>query len=135
MQEELNQFKRNDVWYLIEKPKDKSIIRTKWIFKNKMDRHGMVIRNTACHVAKGYTQTEGVDFEETFALVVRLESIQILMSIASYLKFKLYQMDVKSTFLNRILQEEVYAKQPKGFKDPHLPNHVYKLKKALYGLR
>jgi hypothetical protein len=85
--------------------------------------------------AQGYTQIEGVDFDETFALVARLESIIILLSISCHLGFKLYQMDVKSTFLIGILQEEVYVKQPKGFLDPHYPQHVYKLKKALYGLK
>jgi hypothetical protein len=86
-------------------------------------------------VAQGYTQIKGVDFDETFALVARLDSIKILLSIACYLGFKLYQMDVKSAFLNCILQEEVYVEQPKGFQDPHHPHHVYKLKKALYGLK
>jgi hypothetical protein len=86
-------------------------------------------------VAQGYTQIKGVDFDETFALVARLDSIKILLSIACYLGFKLYQMDVKSAFLNCILQEEVYIEQPKGFQDPHHPHHVYKLKKALYGLK
>jgi hypothetical protein len=85
--------------------------------------------------AQGYTKIEGVDFDETFALVARLESIIILLSISCHLGFKLYQMDVKSTFLIGILQEEVYVKQPKGFLDPHYPQHVYKLKKALYGLK
>jgi hypothetical protein len=86
-------------------------------------------------VAQDYNQVEGVDFDETFAHVAQLESIRILLSIACYFKFKLYQMDVKSAFLNGVIQEEVYVKQPKGFQDPSLPNHVFKLKKALYGLK
>jgi hypothetical protein len=94
-----------------------------------------VVRNKARLVAKGYTQIKGVDFNETFTLVSRLESIRILLSIACHLGFKLYQMDVKSAFLNGILHEEVYVEQPKGFQDPHHPHHVYKLKKALYGLK
>jgi hypothetical protein len=94
-----------------------------------------VIRNKARFVAQGYTQIEGVEFDETFALVARLESIRILLPIACHLGFKLYQMDVKNTFLNGILQEEVYVKQPKEFQDHHHPHHVFKLKKALYGLK
>ena len=111
------------------------MIGTKWIFKNKSNEHGIVIRNKSKLVAQGYTQVEGIDFDETFALVVRLESIQILLAIASHLNFKLYQMDVKSAFLNGMLQEEVYVEQPKGFVDPHKPDYVYKLKRAPYGLK
>lgn len=103
MQEELNQFQRNDVWFLTERPTDKNVIGTKWIFKNKHDEHGTVIRNKVRLVIKGYTQIKGIDFEETFALIARLESIRILLSIACWLKFKLYQMDVNSEFLNGIL--------------------------------
>ena len=111
------------------------MIGTKWIFKNKSDEHGTVIRNKSRPVAQGYTQVEGVDFDETFAPVARLESIRILLAIASHLNFKLYQMDVKNAFLNEMLQEEVYVEQPKGFIDPHRPDDVYKLKRALYGLK
>lgn len=135
MEEELNQFKRHDVWYLTERPSDKNVIGTKWIFKNKVDEHGTITRNKARLVVKGYAQIEWIDFEETFAPVARLESIRILLSIACYLKFKLYQMDVKRAFLNGALQEEVFVEQPQGFEDPQLPNYVYKLKKALYGLK
>ena len=111
------------------------MIGIKWIFKNKLDEHGAVIRNKSRLVAQGYTQVEGIDFNETFAPVARLESIRILLAIASHLNFKLYQMDVKSAFLNGILQEEVYVEQPKGFVDPHRSDDVYKLKRALYGLK
>ena len=86
-------------------------------------------------VAQGYTQVEGIDFDETFAPIARLESIRILLAITSHLNFKLYQMDVKSAFLNGMLQEEVYVEQPKDFVNPHKPDDVYKLKKALYGLK
>jgi hypothetical protein len=135
MHDELHQFTRNDVWTLVPRPSVQNIIGTKWIFKNKTDEHGAVIRNKARLVAQGYTQIEGVDFDETFAPVAKLESVRILLSIACHLGFKLYQMDVKSAFLNVVLQEEVYVEQPKGFQDPHHPHHVYKLKKALYGLK
>ncbi|MCI26005.1 gag-pol polyprotein, partial [Trifolium medium] len=91
--------------------------------------------NKARLVAQGYTQVEGLDFDETFAPVARLESIRPLLGVACILKFKLYQMDVKSAFLNRYLHEEVYVEQPKGFIDSTHPDHVYKLKKALYGLK
>jgi hypothetical protein len=103
--------------------------------RTKIDEHGTMVRNKARLVAQGYTQIEGIDFDETFAPVSRLESIRILLSIACHLGFKLYQMDVESAFLNGILQEEVYVEQPKGFQDPHHPHHVYKLKKALYGIK
>jgi hypothetical protein len=94
-----------------------------------------MVRNKARLVAHGYTQIEGVDFDEMFAPIARLESIRILLFVACHLDFKLYQMDVKIAFLNGVLQEEVYVEQPKGFQDPHHPHHVYKLKKALYGLK
>ena len=131
MHEELHQFIRNDVWELVPKPKGVNVIGTKWIFKNKSNEHGTVIRNKSRLVAQGYTQVERIDFDETFAPVTRLESIRILLAIASHLNFKLYQMDVESVFLNGMLQEEVYVEQPKGFVDPHRPDDVYKLKKAL----
>ncbi|CAL8120822.1 unnamed protein product [Prunus armeniaca] len=135
MQDELNQFERNDVWYLVPRPKDSNVIGTKWIFRNKTDEKGQIMRNKARLVAQGYSQIEGLDFDETFAPVARLESVRLLLSIACYLQFKLYQMDVKSAFLNGVLQEEIYVEQPAGFQDPIHPNHVYRLKKALYGLK
>ena len=135
MHEKLHQFVWNDVWELVPRPKWVNVIGTKWIFKNKSDEYGIVIQNKSRLVAQGYTQVEEVDFDETFAPVTRLESIRILLIIAIHLNFKLYQMDVKSAFLNRMLQEEVYVEQPKGFVDPHRLDDVYKLKKALYGLK
>ncbi|KAK2423598.1 cysteine-rich RECEPTOR kinase [Trifolium repens] len=135
MQEELNQFKRSEVWGLVPRPDKVNVIGTKWIYKNKSDEKEVITRNKARLVAQGYTQVEGLDFEETFAPVARLESIRLLLGVACILKFKLYQMDVKSAFLNGYLHEEVYVEQPKGFTDHVYPNHVYKLKKALYGLK
>ena len=135
MHEELHQFVRNDVWELVPRPEGVNMIGTKSIFKNKSDERGTVIRNKSRLVAQWYTQEEGVDFDETFAPVARLESIRILLAIPCHLKFKLYQMDVKSALLNGMLQEEVYVEQPEGFVDPHKPNDVYKLKRALYGLK
>ncbi|CAJ2652046.1 unnamed protein product [Trifolium pratense] len=135
MQDELTQFRRSDVWDLVPRPNGVNVIGTKWVFKNKSDENGVVTRNKARLVAQGYTQVEGLDFDETFAPVARLESIRLLLGIACIFKFKLYQMDVKSAFLNGYLHEEVYVEQPKGFVDPANPDHVYKLKKALYGLK
>ena len=135
MHKELHQFVRNDVWDLVPRLKGVNVIGTKWIFKNKSDEHGTIIRNKSRLVTQGYIQVEGINFDETFAPVARLESIRILLAITSHLNFKLYQMDVKSAFLNGMLQEEVYVEQPKGFVDPHRPDDVYKLKRALYGLK
>ena len=133
--EELHQFVWNDVWELVPRPKGVNVIGIKWNFKNKSDEHDTVIRNKSRLVAQGYTQVEGIDFYETFAPVARLESIKILLAIASHLNFKLYQMDVKSAFLNGMLQEEVYVEQPKSFVDPHRLDDVYKLKRTLYDLK
>ncbi|GJT28799.1 retrovirus-related pol polyprotein from transposon TNT 1-94 [Tanacetum coccineum] len=135
MQEELNQFKTNDVWCLVPPPKNQTIIGTKWVFKNKLDENGVVSRNKARLVAQGYNQQEGIDFDETYAPVARLESIRILLAYACAHDFKLFQMDVKSAFLNGFINEEVYVAQPPGFVDFEKPNHVFKLKKALYGLK
>jgi hypothetical protein len=134
MQEELNNFKRNQVWSLVERPK-LNIIGTKWVFCNKQDEHGVVTRNNARLVAKGYSQVKCLDFDETFAPVARFESIHILLTYVTHHDFKLYQMDVKSVFLNRLIKEEIYAKQPPDFEDEEYPNHVYKLYKALYELK
>ncbi|GJY78574.1 retrovirus-related pol polyprotein from transposon TNT 1-94 [Tanacetum coccineum] len=135
MQEELNQFKTNDVWSLFPPPENQTIIRTKWVFKNKLNENGIVSRNKARLVAQGYNQQEGIDFVETYAPVARLESIRILLAYACTHDFKLYQMDVKSAFLNGFINEEVFVAQPPGFIDCEKPNHVFKLKKALYGLK
>jgi hypothetical protein len=134
MQEELNNFTRNEVWSLVERPKQ-NVIGTKWVFRNKQDEHGVVTRNKAWLVAQGFTQVEGIDYGETYAPVARLESIRILIVYATNQCFKLYQMDVKSAFLNGPLQELVYVEQPSGFEDPRKPNHVFLLHKALYGLK
>jgi hypothetical protein len=136
MHEELNNFERNKVWSLVEKPKDcRNVIGTTWVFKNKQDVNGIVVRNEARLVAQGFSQVEGIDYGETFAPMARLESICILVAYASHHNFKLQQMDAKSAFLNGPLHELVYVKQPPGFEDPNFPNHVYKIGKALYGLK
>ncbi|GJU63555.1 retrovirus-related pol polyprotein from transposon TNT 1-94 [Tanacetum coccineum] len=135
MQEELNQFIANDVWELVSQPRNMTIIGTKWVFRNKLDENGIVSRNKARLVAQGYNQQEGINYDETYAPVARLESIRILLAYACALDFKLFQMDVKSTFLNGFINEKVYVAQPPGFIDFEKPDHVYKLKKALYGLK
>ncbi|GJW03492.1 retrovirus-related pol polyprotein from transposon TNT 1-94 [Tanacetum coccineum] len=135
MQEELNQFVANDVWELVPQPRNMTIIGTKWVFRNKLDENGIVSRNKARLVAQGYNQQEGIDYDETYALVARLESIRILLAYACALDFKLFQMDLKSAFLNGFINEKVYVAQPIGFIDFEKPDHVYKLKKALYGLK
>jgi hypothetical protein len=135
MYEELNNFTNNEVWTLEERPQDARVIEIKWVFCNKQDDQGIVVRNKARLVAKGFSQVEGLDFGETFAPVARLEAIRILLAYASHHEMKLYQMDVKSAFLNGFINELVYVDQPSGFKHPRYPNHVYRLSKALYGLK
>jgi hypothetical protein len=117
---------------LIERPKQ-NIVGTKWVFHNKQDEHEVVTRNKARFVTKGYSQVECLDFDETFVLLARLESILILLGYATHHDFKLYQMDIMSAFLNGPIKEEVYGEQPPSFEDEEYPNHVYKLHKMLYG--
>jgi hypothetical protein len=117
------------------KEKKQNVIGTKWVSCNKQDEHGVVTRNKARLVVKGYSQVVGLDFNETFAPVARLESIRMLLAYATHHGFKLYQMDVKSAFSNGLIKEEVYVEQPPSFESEGYPNHVYKLHKALYVLK
>ncbi|GJY67092.1 retrovirus-related pol polyprotein from transposon TNT 1-94 [Tanacetum coccineum] len=135
MKDELNQFKRLQVWELIPRPEGKNIIALKWLWKNKCDAENIVVRNKTRLVAKGYRQEEGIDFEESFAPVARLEAVQMFIAYAAHKNITIFQMDVKTDFLNGPLKEEVYVSQPEGFIDPEFPNHVYRLKKTLYGLK
>ncbi|GJW49966.1 putative ribonuclease H-like domain-containing protein [Tanacetum coccineum] len=134
MQEELLQFKLHQVWTLMELPYGKRAIGTKWVYRNKKDERGIVIRNKARLVAQGYTQEEGIDYDEVFALVARIEAIRLFLAYASFKDFVVYHMDVKSAFLYGKIEEEVYVYQPLGFEDPEFPDKVYKVEKALYGL-
>ncbi|GKB15180.1 putative ribonuclease H-like domain-containing protein [Tanacetum coccineum] len=134
MQEELLQFKLQEVWTLVDLPNGKRAIGTKWVFRNKKDERGIVIRNKARLVAQGYTQEEGIDYDEVFAPVARIEAIRLFLAYASFKDFVVYQMDVKSAFLYGKIKEEVYVCQPPGFEDPDFPDKVYKVEKALYGL-
>ncbi|GJS66456.1 retrovirus-related pol polyprotein from transposon TNT 1-94 [Tanacetum coccineum] len=135
MQEELNEFERLKVWEFVPRLDRVMIITLKWIYKVKLDELGGVLKNKARLVARGYCQEEGIDFEESFASIARLEAIRIFIAYAAHKNMTVYQMDVKIAFLNGILREEVYVSQPDGFIDQDNPNHVYKLKKALYGLK
>nr|GEU37356.1 putative ribonuclease H-like domain-containing protein [Tanacetum cinerariifolium] len=134
MQEELLQFKLQDVWTLVDLPYGKRAIGSKWVFKNKLDERGIVIRNKARLVAQGHTQEEGIDYDEVFAPVARIEAIRLFMAYASFKDFIVYQMDVKSAFLYGKIEEEVYVCQPPGFEDHDFLDKVYKVKKAIYGL-
>jgi hypothetical protein len=120
---------------LVDPPPGCKPIGTKWVWKNKEGEKGKVVRNKSRLVAQGFSQKEGIDYEETFAPVACLEAIRILLAFSVAKRFKLHQMDVKSAFLNGVLEEEVYVRQPPGFQSEKYPHLVYKLTKALYGLK
>nr|GEW26248.1 hypothetical protein [Tanacetum cinerariifolium] len=134
MQEELLQFKIQNVWILVNCLKGVRPIGTKWVLKNKKDERGIMIRNKARLVAQGHTQEEGIDYEEVFAPVARIEAIRLFLAYASFMGFIVYQMDVKSAFLYGTIDEQVYVMQPPGFQDPEFPDRVYKVEKAIYRL-
>ncbi|GJU50106.1 putative ribonuclease H-like domain-containing protein [Tanacetum coccineum] len=134
MQDELLQFKLQKVWTLVDLPNGKRVIGTKWVYKNKKDERGIVIKNKARLVAQGYIQEEGIDYDEVFSLVARIEAIRLFLAYASFKDFMVYQIDVKSAFLYGKIEEEVYVCQPPGFEDPDFPDRVYKVENALYGL-
>ncbi|GKA13266.1 retrovirus-related pol polyprotein from transposon TNT 1-94 [Tanacetum coccineum] len=135
MQEEIHKFERLEVWELVPRPDKVMIINLKWIFKVKLDEYGGVLKNKARLVAKGYRQEEGIDFEESFAPVARIESIRIFIAYVAHMNMTVFQMNMKTAFLNGILKEEVYVSQPEGFIDKDHPTHIFCLKKALYGLQ
>ncbi|GKA11952.1 retrovirus-related pol polyprotein from transposon TNT 1-94 [Tanacetum coccineum] len=112
-----------------------NVINVKWLWKNKTDVENIVIQNKSCLIAKVYSQQEGIDFEELFSLVARLEAVRMFVAYAAHKNFTIYQLDFKTAFLNGPLKEEDFVSQPGGFVDPDFPNHVYRLKKALYGLK
>nr|GEU43555.1 retrovirus-related Pol polyprotein from transposon TNT 1-94 [Tanacetum cinerariifolium] len=132
--EELLQFKMQKVWVLVDLPHGKRAIGTKWVYRNKKDERGIVIRNKARLVAQGHTQEEGIDYKEVFAPVARIEAIRLFLAYASLMGFMVYQMDVKSAFLYGTIEEEVYVCQPLRFEDPDHPDKDYKVVKALFGL-
>ncbi|GJW97648.1 retrovirus-related pol polyprotein from transposon TNT 1-94 [Tanacetum coccineum] len=135
MQEEIHKFKRLHVWELVLCPDKVMLIKLKWIYKVKTDEFGRVFKNKARLVAQGFRQEVGIDFEESFVLVARIDAIRIFIANAANKNMMIFQMDVKTTFLNGKLKEEVYVSQPEGFVDEDNPSHVYQLKKALYGLK
>ncbi|GKF63710.1 retrovirus-related pol polyprotein from transposon TNT 1-94, partial [Tanacetum coccineum] len=134
MQEEIHEFERLEVWELVPCPDKVFLIKLKWIIKVKTDEFGRVLKNKARLIAQGFRQEEGIDFEESFAPVARIEAICIFIANAANKNMTIYQMDIKTNFLNGELKEEVYISQPEGFVDKDNPSHVYKLKKALYSL-
>nr|GEW84017.1 putative ribonuclease H-like domain-containing protein [Tanacetum cinerariifolium] len=134
MQEELLQFKIQKFWTLVDCPKRVRPIGTKWVLKNKKDERGIFVRNKARLVAQRHTQEEGIDYDEVFAPVARIEAIRLFLAYASFMGFIVYQMDVKSAFLYGTIDEEVYVMQPLGFQDPAFPAKVYKVEKAMYRL-
>ncbi|GJR87583.1 putative ribonuclease H-like domain-containing protein [Tanacetum coccineum] len=135
MQEELLQFKRLDIWVLVPAPDNIKPLTLKWLFKNKHDEENTVIQNKTRLVVRGYRQEKGIDFEESFAPVARMEAIRICLAYVAHKSFIVFQMDVKTAFLHGTLKEDVYVCQPEGFIDADHTSHVYKLKKSLYGLK
>lgn len=135
MQEELTAIKRNQTCDLVDLPEGKKSVGIKWVFKTKYKADGTLQKHKDRLVVKGYSQTHGVDFDETFSLVARFETIQVFIALAAQLQWSMFQLDIKSAFLNGELQEEVYVKQPIGFVINGSESKVYKLKMALYGLR
>jgi hypothetical protein len=135
MHEGLENFERNHIWTLVEPSRDVNVIGTKWAFKNKQGEDGKIVRNKARLVAQGFSQVEGLDFGKTFAPIAHLEDIRTLLAFATSKGFKLYQIDVKSAFLNAVIQEEVFVRQPQGFENPKYPNRVFNLSKTLYGIK
>ena len=132
---EMKSMKDNQVWSLVDLPQNAQTVGCKWIFKKKTDMDGNVHTYKARLVAKGYTQRFGVDYDETFSPVADIRAIRILLAIAAYYDFEIWQMDVKTAFLNGYLDEEVYMDQPEGFIDPKHPNKVCKLQRSIYGLK
>jgi hypothetical protein len=135
MDEELDQIEKNDTWELVQGPKDKNVIDTKWVYKSKLNEDGQAKGNKDRLVCKGYAQVKGIDFEETFSPVARMEGIQFLLAYVCSKNIKVYRMDIKSSFLNGEIEEEVYIEQPEGLQLSENVDYVCKLKKVLYGLK
>ena len=135
MKEELQSMDDNKVWELVELPDGAKQVGCKWVYKTKRDSKGNIERYKSRLVAKGYTQKDGIDYKETFSPVSKKDSLRIIMAMVAHFDLELHQMDVKTTFLNGDLEEEVYMDQPEGFKVPGKENLVYKLKKLIYRLK
>jgi hypothetical protein len=131
----LGQIKKNNTWELVPKPKDKNVIATKWVYRNKLNEDGQVTWNKSRLACKGYAQVEGINFEEKFAPISRMEAIRFLLAYACSKNIKVYQMDIKSSFLNGELEEEIYIEQPERFQLSENADYVCKLNKVVYGLK
>jgi hypothetical protein len=135
MTKEYQSTMKNEVWEIIPRPKSKDVVSSKWLFKIKHATDGSIKKDKEKFVARGFFQKEGIDYEETFSPVARYTSIRTIIALAAKMKWKLHQMDVKTAFLNGVIEEEVYIEQPQGFEVEDRKSHVYRLKKALYGLK
>jgi hypothetical protein len=135
MTEEYQSIMKNDVWDIVPRPKGKSVVTSKWIYKIKHAANGSVDKYKGRFVAKGFSQVEEIDYEETFAHVARYTSIRTIIALAASMGWRLHQMHVKTAFLNGEIEEEVYIEQPEGFVIHEQKSHVCRLKKALYGLK
>jgi hypothetical protein len=135
MTEEYQSIIKNDVWEIVPRPKSKDVVSSKWILKIKHVAYGSIEKNKERFVAHGFSQKEGIDYEETFTPVDRYTLIRTIIDLAAKMKWKLHQMDVKTTFLNGVIKEEVYIEQPQGFEVEYRKFHLCKMKKALYGLK
>jgi hypothetical protein len=135
MEEEIFMIEKNKTWELVDRPEDKNIIGVKWIFRTKLNADSSINKFKARLVVKGYAQVYGVDYSDTFAPVARMDTIRLLLAVAAHRNWKVFQLDVKSAFLNGVLQEEIYVEQPAGFVVQGKADKVYLLKKALYGLK
>jgi hypothetical protein len=135
MIEEYQSIIKNDVWEIVPRPKSKYVVSSKWLYKIKHFVDGSIEKYKARFVAHGFSQKEGIDYEEMFAPVARYTSIRTIIALATKMKWKLHQMDVKPTFLNGVIEEEVYIEQPQGFEVEDKKTHVNRLKKALCGLK
>jgi hypothetical protein len=134
MKSEMGSMYENRVWTLEVLPEGRKAIQNKWIFKRKTDADGNVTIYKARLVAKGFSQVQGVDYDETFSPVAMLKSVRIMLAIAAFFDYEIWQMDVKTVFLNGFLKEELYMIQPEGFVDPENADKVCKLQRSIYGL-
>jgi len=135
MDEKIDSIERNETWDPVDLPEGKKSIGVKWVYKTKLNAEGKIEKHKAKLVAQGFSQQPGIDYNETFAPVARIDIVRMVLAIAAQNEWSVHQMDVKSAFLNGYLEEEVYVKQPPGFEIDKQPDKVYRLKKALYGLK
>jgi hypothetical protein len=135
MTEEYQSIMKNEEWEIVPRPKNKDVVSSRWLFKRKHVVDGSIEKYKAIFVTRSFSQKEGIDYEETFSPVARYTSIRTIIALAAKMKWKLHQMDVKTTFLNGVIEEEVYIEQPQGFEVEDRKSHVCRLKKALYRLK